>query len=57
MWFWPDRLEMRPGAGSLLTSLLVIQLLALAPVNSQFVCPDKGVYPDPVQCDKYWVSY
>ena len=55
MWFWPGRVEMRPGAGSLLTSLLVTQLLA--PVNSQFLCPDKGVYPDPVQCDKYWVSY
>ena len=57
MWFWPGRVEMRPGAGSLLTSLLVTQLLAIAPVNSQFVCPDTGVYPDPVQCDKYWVSY
>ena len=44
------------GPSSLLASLLVSLILEVELVSSQFICPGTGIYPDPEQCDKYWVG-
>ena len=36
--------------------IIFVTLLVLTLSNGEFICPEKsGIFPDPDQCDKYWV--
>ena len=36
--------------------IIFVTLLVLTLSNGEFSCPEKaGIFPDPDQCDKYWV--
>ena len=36
--------------------IIFVTLLVLTLSNGEFTCPEKaGIFPDPDQCDKYWV--